>query len=82
MGIQESRHICGAHVFPTLQKSPGKDWNRIGVCLYKVRKYIAELIFLLESGDSPLLIWEKGGQGMAVILVDLRHVRIRHDDKG
>ena len=82
MGIQEPCYICGADVFSTLQEAPSKNWNGICMRLYKVRKHIAELIFLLESSDAPLLVREEGRQGMAVIFVDFGHVRIGNDDEG
>jgi hypothetical protein len=57
------------------------------VSLDKLGKDVCKLDFIVERGNGPAIlgrvqIWEKDGEGMDIIVVNARDVRIRNDNEG
>ena len=50
--------------------------------LHEIRHDFCELDFLFERVDLPLLVWEQGGEGVDVVVVDAGDVRVGDDDEG
>ena len=52
------------------------------MCLHEVGHDFCELDFFFQRVDLALLVWEEGGEGVNVVVVDAGDVRVRDDDEG
>ena len=50
--------------------------------LDEIGHYFCELDLLFQGVYLPLLVWEQGGEGVDVVVVDAGDVRVRDDDEG
>ena len=82
MLVQEACHRLRRDVFPTLEEATGEDGDGVGVSLNEVGHDFCELGLLVERGDLTFMVGEKGREGVQVVGVYARDVRIGYDDKG
>lgn len=73
--------ISRTDVFSAFKKPTGQGGNGVGMCLDKIRHDLGELYFILEVGDSALLVWEEGGEGVDVVAVDLSNMWIGYNNE-
>ena len=82
MLVEKPRHVRRTDILPTFEEASREDGYSVGVCLYQICHDFGKLYFFFQGIDLPLLVGKQGGEGVDVVVVDARDVRVRDDDEG
>lgn len=78
--VEEASDFLLADVLSRLQEAASENSYGVTMCLDEVDHDLGEGDFLLQALQLPLGIWEKGGQRVDVVLVDLADMWVGYDN--
>ena len=80
--VQKPSHLRPGNVLAAFEESLGQDGDGVRMRLHQVRHHLGELPFVIQCRDGLFLPWQQRRQGVHVVVVDARYVRVRDHDEG